>query len=99
VSPWLIAVMGATMAGFLLFVLRAVLRSRRAVVTTGIQGLVGSTGVATSELAPDGTVELNHEAWRAQAEEAPIHRGDAVKVIGVEGVTLRVTKLPQEATT
>jgi membrane-bound serine protease (ClpP class) len=99
VSPWLVGVMGATMVGFLLFVLRAVLRSRRAVVTTGIQGLVGSTGVATSDLAPDGTVELNHEAWRAQAEEAPIHRGDAVKVIGVEGVTLRVTKLPQEATT
>lgn len=90
VASWLVAVVAAMVAGFFLLVLRAVLRSRRAVVTTGIQGLVGSTAIATSELAPDGTVELSREVWRARAVGEPVHRGETVKVIAVEGVTLQV---------
>jgi membrane-bound serine protease (ClpP class) len=68
------------------------------VVTTGIQGLVGSIGVATSELALKGTVYLKSETWRAKAVGEPIHPGEAVKVTGVEGVTLIVTRQPPEAT-
>ena len=92
VSAWLICLVAAMIAGFFLVVLRAVLRSRHAVVTTGIQGLVGSTATATSELAPDGTVELGREVWRARAVGEPIHRGEAVLVIDVEGITLQVDR-------
>jgi membrane-bound serine protease (ClpP class) len=98
VSPWLIGVMAAVIGGFFLLILRAVLRAPKAVVTTGVQGLVGSIGVATSELAPKGTVHLKSETWRAKAVGEPIHAGEAVKVTSVEGVTLVVTRQPPVAT-
>jgi membrane-bound serine protease (ClpP class) len=88
VNPWLVGVAGAAIAGFFLFVLRAFLQTRRTKVTTGIEGLVGRTALATTELAPFGTVELDHELWRAQAAPpATIHRGERVEVIGVEKLT------------
>ena len=97
VSPGLIAVLGTLLAFTLLFLVRALIRARGLAVSTGIEGLLGSTGVATSELSPRGTVELNREAWNALAVDEPIHRGDTVKVTGVEGVTLQVKRQPLPA--
>lgn len=97
VSAWLIALMGVLLAALLVFLVRVVVRSRRMAVITGIEGLVGATGVATSELSPQGLVELNRESWQALAVGEPIHRGDPVRVTGVEGVTLHVTRQPPQA--
>ena len=94
VDPWLIGIVAALLAGPLGGVLRAVVRARREPVATGIEALVGSEGAATSELAPDGTVRLAGEEWRARAVDAPIHLGDPITVVDVEGVTLWVTRRP-----
>jgi membrane-bound serine protease (ClpP class) len=96
VSPGLIAVMAAAVAAFFLLVVRATWRARTLAVQTGIPVLVGQVGVATSELAPGGTVRIDSEVWTAQSEGGTIHSGERVKVIGVAGVTLRVTREEEE---
>ncbi|MDF2692586.1 MAG: putative rane-bound ClpP-class protease [Labilithrix sp.] len=98
VSPALVIVMSATVAAFFLLVVRATLRARHLAVRTGIPVLVGHVGVATSELAPAGTVRVDSEVWSAEAEGEPIHAGERVIVVGGAGVTLRVTRSQGEAT-
>lgn len=92
VSPWLVGSMAVGIGGFFLLVVRAVLRARRAPVTTGAQALTGRSGVAVSDLEPAGTVRVDTETWSAVAEGGPIQRGEVVEVVGVEGVTLRVRR-------
>ena len=92
VSRWLVFGLAAALAAFFALVLRAAIRARRLAVATGVEALVGRAGVALSELDPAGLVGLAGERWTAQAARGPIHAGEAITVIGVEGVTLRVTR-------
>lgn len=88
----LIAAMTSLFAAFFLFVVSAGIRAQRVKVTSGVEALMGSTGVATSKLAPQGMVLVRGESWSAVAEGEPIKRGQKVKVVGVEGLRLRVVK-------
>jgi len=92
VSPWIVALMSAAVASFFLLVVRATLRARRLAVRTGIPVLVGQVGVATSELAPGGTVRVDSELWSAESESGTIHAGERVEVTGAAGVMLRVRR-------
>ncbi len=60
------------------------------------QRLVGLRGVARADLAPDGQVDVQGEAWRARAVEGdePIAAGTAVVVRGVDRFTLLVAREP-----
>lgn len=64
-------------------------RAMREKVTTGREGIVGEAGTATSDLAPEGTVFVHGEVWRARSE-APVESGARIRVVGVEGLTLLV---------
>lgn len=96
VSPWLIGSMAALVGAFFILVLRALLEARRAPVITGPQVLVGHTGTAVSDLAPEGSVRVDSEIWSAVAEVGTVRAGQRVLVTGVEGVTLRVMGLGNE---
>jgi membrane-bound serine protease (ClpP class) len=73
---------------FILAVWLAV-RAQRGRTVTGREGLVGEVGEARSDLAPDGTVFVHGEIWRA-ASTAPVSKGQPVRVVSVEGLRLRV---------
>jgi membrane-bound serine protease (ClpP class) len=92
VSPFVIGGLALMTAAFFSLALGAAVRSRRAPVVTGIGPFLGAYGVATSELAPAGTVRVKSEDWSATADKAPIHKGERVKVLAVEGLRLRVVK-------
>ncbi len=92
VSPWVILITGGTMAAFFLFVLGAVVRGRRYPVMSGTEALVGESGVALSELAPNGIVRVKSEEWVAEALEGPIQPGETIRVVKVEGLRLKVVK-------
>ena len=94
-SPWLALGLGIAMTTLTMGLVRAVLRAWHGPIATGPEALVGMIGIATSDLLPEGVVEVGHEAWRAAAEGGPIHRGEPVRVIAVEGVTLRVARQPR----
>lgn len=90
VSRWLILAMGAAAALFFFGVGRAVFKARKRPVTTGIEALTGQTGIAVTDLAPQGLVRIESETWNAETGEGPVKAGEKIRVIGVHGVTLKV---------
>jgi membrane-bound serine protease (ClpP class) len=79
----------AITAGFFLFALTLGVRAFRARPLLGVSGLVGQTGVARGPLEPEGLVSVQGELWRAVADR-PLPDGAPVKVVDVQGLTLRV---------
>ena len=74
---------------FLFFLVTLVIRTHGTQVRTGTEGLVNLSGVARTDLAPQGKVFVHGEIWNAVAEE-PISAGASVQVVAVEGIRLRV---------
>ena len=91
-SWWVIApTVGAT-AGLFLFVLTVGIRALTKRPMLGASGMIGQTAVARGPLEREGQVAVQGELWRAVAEGEPIADGAPVRVVGVEGLTLRVVK-------
>ncbi len=59
-------------------------------VKTGKEALVGSKGIATSDLKPEGEIRVMGEFWKATAKDTPIAVGQVVEVVGMEGMLLVV---------
>lgn len=78
---------GAITAGLVWLVLRAHGRP----VATGGEGLVGEIGTVIADCAPAGRVFVHGEYWNAIADP-PVARGERVRVIQVEGLSLRVER-------
>jgi membrane protein implicated in regulation of membrane protease activity len=57
-------------------------------------GMLGATAVAEEPLAPEGVVRVGPELWRARLAkgEAPVAAGESVRIVAVEGLTLRVSR-------
>jgi membrane-bound serine protease (ClpP class) len=77
----------ATMAFLLVMVVT--LHRRRPL--TGIQGLLQEIGVAKTDIHADGRVLVHGELWNATAAD-PIPKGEKVKIVSVDGLTLHVEK-------
>jgi membrane-bound serine protease (ClpP class) len=80
------------------FLMTIAVKARRNKIVTGVQGLIGETGVAQTALSPQGKVFVHGELWNAIAS-APIPIGELVRVNRVDGLTLEVAPLataPQE---
>jgi membrane-bound serine protease (ClpP class) len=74
------------------FLMSIALKARRNKVVTGVQGLVGETGVAQTALSLQGKVFVHGELWDAIASSAlPV--GQLVVVRQVDGLTLQVEPL------
>ncbi len=81
-------------AGFLGIVMVA-LHARRLPVQTGQEALPGRSGMARSDLNPNGTVYAAGEMWQAElipGEECPLPEGTKVVIVEVQGLTLKVRK-------
>jgi membrane-bound serine protease (ClpP class) len=78
-----------TVSAFFLAVIWLVVKSQAASPRTGSEGLVGEVGVVRQALAPAGKVMVRGELWRA-VSDIPIAAGRTARVVGVQGLTLRV---------
>ena len=76
-------------AGILVFMLKLAMRARRSKVTTGAVGMIGLRGRAQTAIAPEGTIFVRGELWRARSQMS-IAAGEDVRVTGIEGLTLDV---------
>jgi membrane-bound serine protease (ClpP class) len=66
---------------------------RRYRVRTGAEGLVGETAEVVEACDPEGRVRLRGEIWRARApRDSPAAVGQQVRVAGVDGLTLEITR-------
>ncbi|HID95227.1 MAG TPA: nodulation protein NfeD [Candidatus Latescibacteria bacterium] len=91
----IVPAVAATVA-FFLFAVGMGLRAQRRKPATGAEGLVGTTGVALTRIAPEGKVSIHGEIWRARSDEK-IKKGEEVVVVGVEHLKLRVSKPKDES--
>ena len=79
----------ALTAGIFVFALTAGVRALGRRPQLGAEALVGATGTAYGALNGEGQVKLQGEIWRA-VTDGPIPDGTPVRVVGVDGLTLRV---------
>ena len=90
-NPLLLAATVAAVALLFLVLARPVLAARRAQPVTGAEALVGTTGVALTELTPEGRVRAGGLDWRARVRSGGlVPAGREVVVTRVDGLTLEV---------
>jgi membrane-bound serine protease (ClpP class) len=92
-SPWLLVAAVGVVATAVLVAMAAGARALRRPPMLGARGMIGATGIARGPLAPAGQVHVSGELWRAVAEGGDVEDGRAVRVVGVEGLTLKVVEL------
>jgi membrane-bound serine protease (ClpP class) len=91
IDPWRLVPVILVFAAFVIALVRLVVQAQRRRARTGAEGLVGRSGVADTALDPEGWIVVQGERWRARAEGA-MARGEAVEVVSMEGLLLRVRK-------
>ena len=79
-------------AGLVVWAVSAGVRAMMRPPTTGAAGMIGQHAVVRATLDPEGQVQLDGELWRAVAEDTPVPAGETVRVTGVDGLTLRVSR-------
>src|SRR5918996_1087956 len=88
-GPWnVVAVVAAAFVevGEVYFWIRFLQRYR---VQTGAEAMVGRPAEVLQDCSPDGRVRVGGEIWRARSE-APVTRGEMVRIVGLDGLTLLV---------
>ncbi len=79
--------------GFIFLVVKAVMNVHKTKITTGKEGLIGETGVASKDFEEGkGKVKVHGELWTAVSEET-ISKDDNVIITGTKGMTLFVSKV------
>ncbi len=66
-------------------------------VKTGKEALIGSKGIATTDLKPKGEIRVMGEFWEAVAKDTTISIGQTVEVVGMQGMLLVVKPVEQKA--
>jgi len=66
---------------------------RREQERASLAALVGKQGAALTDCRPVGEVEIEGQRHEALAQGSVVARGDLVRVIGVDGMSLRVRRI------
>jgi len=85
----LIAGMAAASAGFLIFVVGMLLKSRRQAVVTGREQMLGARGEALGDFEHEGWARVRGEQWQVRSKRA-VRRGQPLRVTGMHGLVLDV---------
>ncbi len=94
VSIPLVIVVGLAIGALFAVIVMIGLRARHTPLRMGAEALVHKTGIARAWSGLAGQVQLGSELWSAEnAEDSDkIRKGDAVEVVKVEGLRLKVRK-------
>lgn len=92
---WLTLIAGiASMALAFIVGMPSMVRTRFATPTIGREWLIGSDGVAATDISPEGEALVRGARWRARTNRAtPIVSGQPLRVSAIDGVTLDVEPL------
>jgi membrane-bound serine protease (ClpP class) len=82
----------AVTAGIFVFAISAGVRAQMSRPTTGAAGLLSEVGEVKTAIDPEGEVLVRGELWTAVANGPGIGVGERVRVVGVEGLKLRVER-------
>lgn len=89
ISMPLLVSMAATAAVAVLGTIWLALRSRRLPVVSGVEQLARATATALEDFEREGAVRVHGERWHARSA-MPVRRGDALKIVAVDNLVLRV---------
>lgn len=78
-----------TMGGLIGIIAWTAVKSTRGRPVTGAEGMIGSIGIARTDLNPRGQITVQGEIWEA-VSQTPIRQGEAAEVMSVEGLTVKV---------
>ncbi len=94
---WLASVpVSAALALIVLFLVGNVVRAHSRPVQTGLEGLLGAEGIVRGDFNRQGYVFVHGELWRAHGDE-PLRDAQKVRILGYEGLTLRVQRVADSA--
>ncbi len=98
---WLVWIIFALASIFLLWITRPLAKRLHSALPmrTNVDALIGQTAIVIETIDPVanlGRVRVGSDEWRARADKV-IERGEKVRVLAVEGTTLRVEPMPSEA--
>ncbi len=85
----LIAGVAVGSAGFLIFVLGMMIKSRRRAVVSGREQMIGARGEALDDFEREGWARVLGEQWKVRVPGA-VRRGQKLRVIGMHGLVLDV---------
>ena len=94
VSVPLVVAVAVMTALFFAFVIAKAIGAQKPRPVTGKEGLIGRRGVVKTRLAPQGIVLVAGERWQAESLEGPIEEGEMVEVVEVDGLRVRVRRIP-----
>ncbi|MGQ9620390.1 MAG: NfeD family protein, partial [Bacteroidales bacterium] len=77
---------------FFLFAIGFGIKAQTKKPTTGIDGMIGETGEAVSDLEPEGQIRVHGELWKAKCTDGYASKGTKVTVTGVANLKLLVRK-------
>jgi membrane-bound serine protease (ClpP class) len=66
-------------------------------IKTGKEALIGSVGIAVTDLEPKGEIRVVGEFWQATVKEGWIKNGEKVEVVGMAGMFLVVRPVKEKA--
>jgi membrane-bound serine protease (ClpP class) len=78
-----------TIGGLIGIIAWTAVKSTRGRPVTGAEGMIGSIGIARTDLNPRGQITVQGEIWEA-VSQTPIRQGEAAEVMSVEGLTVKV---------
>ncbi len=94
---WPVLIVAALIVlAFFTIVIRAAAKAMRRPHATGIESLIGTTGVAISDLEPEGQVRVRGEIWRAESEGERLVEDDPIEVLRSEGLKLSVRRRKED---
>lgn len=76
----------------LVFVVGMAIKARRRPVVSGMEELLGREALVIEDFEQEGRVNIHSENWSAHCD-TPLQKGQTVKVIGIDGLTLQVEPL------
>ena len=95
VSPGLIGGIAVFGSLGLMTIIWFAVRARQRPVVSGREQLIGARGEALESFEHNGPVFVHSERWAARSE-TPVRRNQAVKVTGLDGLTLTVRPLSND---
>lgn len=82
---------------FFLFVVGMGLRAQKVRPVSGLEGMVGDVGESLNALNPTGSVLVHGEIWQARSVGRPIEKGEKVRVVAMEGLSVAVEPVEEAA--
>jgi membrane-bound serine protease (ClpP class) len=87
----LIAGLAVASAAVLIFLFGLLAKSRRAAVVSGREQMLGAEAEALEDFAREGWARVHGERWKVRSE-APVRRGERLRVKAIDGLTLQVVR-------